>query len=63
MVKNKITKEDVLQVAKDLSIELTEEQIKLALEFYPLIQAEDSGATWDLAMEQAIYQATDNGIC
>jgi NH3-dependent NAD+ synthetase len=60
MSKNKLTpmpisKEDVLQVARDLNVELNNVQIKEILKRYEDEQANDPTATWDLVIENLIY--------
>ena len=46
---------DVKFIADRLSITLTEKQIDEVLEMYPFEQEQDRGATWDLVIEQCIY--------
>jgi len=50
-----ITKEDVYKVANDLSIGITNKQVKQVLELYPIEAEEDKTATWDLIIENLIY--------
>ena len=50
-----ITKEDVYRVANDLSIGITDEQVKQVLELYPIEAKEDTTATWNLIVENLIY--------
>jgi len=50
-----ITKEDVYKIANDLSIGITDEQVKQILELYPIGAKEDETATWDLIVENLIY--------
>jgi hypothetical protein len=50
-----ITKEDVYKIANDLSIGITDEQVKQILELYPIGAKEDETATWDLIVEDLIY--------
>lgn len=50
-----IAKEDVYKVANSLSIRITEEQVKQVLELYPIEAKEDTTATWDLIIENLIY--------
>jgi Ca2+-binding EF-hand superfamily protein len=53
-----IDKEDVLQVAKTINKDLTEEQIKEVLSLYESEEDEDPSATWDLIVEKIIYDIT-----
>lgn len=50
-----ITKEDVYKVANDLTIGITDEQVKQVLELYTIEAKEDITATWDLIVENLIY--------
>ena len=50
-----ITKEDVYKIANDLSIGITNEQVEQVLELYPIEAEEDKTATWDLIVENLIY--------
>ena len=52
---NEITKEDVYKVANDLCIGITDEQVRQVLELYPIEAEEDKTATWDLIVENLIY--------
>lgn len=56
MVIGIVSKEDVLVVAKDLKIKLSEKQIEDILNEYPEAQENDPTATWDLIIEDLIYQ-------
>ncbi len=53
-----ITKEDVYKVANDLAIGITDEQVKQVLELYTIESKEDITATWDLIVENLIYNLT-----
>ena len=50
-----IAKEDVYKIANSLSIGITDEQVKQVLELYPIAAKEDTTATWDLIVENLIY--------
>ena len=50
-----IAKEDVYKIANSLSIGITDEQVKQVLELYPIEAKEDTTATWDLIVENLIY--------
>lgn len=56
MNSNVVTPEDVKAVAKSLKIELTDDQITQVMELYPSDQDQDPTATWDLVVENCIYQ-------
>lgn len=55
MVSN-IDREDVLNVAEDLKIILTEEQVSKVMHLYPHEEECDPTATWNLIVENCIYQ-------
>ena len=46
---------DVYQVANDINIKLTEDEVNEVLLSYPSEQAEDPTATWNLVVEKIIY--------
>lgn len=50
-----ITKDDVNQVAYSLKINLTESQVEQVILLYQSYENSDCGATWDLIVEQIIY--------
>ena len=50
-----IAKEDVYKIANSLSIGITDEQVKQVLELYPIEVKEDTTSTWDLIVENLIY--------
>jgi hypothetical protein len=52
---NKIQKEDVLQVANNLDIKVNEKTIQWVLENYESFQADDPTSTWNLVVEQMLY--------
>ena len=53
-----IQKEDVLKVAYDLKKNLTEKQIQYVLDNYESSADADPTGTWDLIVEQLIYEQT-----
>ena len=56
-----IIKDDVIEVMKQLNIEaLTDDEIDIIVSEYPARQKEDSGATWELVVEQQIYEMLNN---
>jgi len=50
-----IDKEDVLQVAKSIGQDLSEEQIQEVISLYESEEEQDPSATWDLIVEKIIY--------
>jgi hypothetical protein len=52
---NQIQKEDVLQIANDLNIKVNEKCIQWVLDNYESFQADDPSATWNLVVEQMLY--------
>ena len=52
---NKIQKEDVLQVSNDLNIKVNEKTIQWVLDNYESFQDNDPSATWNLVVEQMLY--------
>lgn len=50
-----IDKEDVLQVAKSIGQDLSEEQVQEVINLYSSEEEEDPTATWDLIVEKIIY--------
>ena len=52
---NKIQREDVLQVSNDLSIKVNEKIIQWVLDNYESFQSDDPTATWNLVVEQMLY--------
>ena len=50
-----IDKEDVLQIAKTINKDLTEEQIQEVISLYDSEEEQDPSATWDLIVEKIIY--------
>ena len=57
-----ITRLDVLNVAKSISIDLTESDIDEVLTQYPSEQDNDPTATWDLVIENCIYNINNDKI-
>ena len=56
---NLIQKEDVLQVSKRLDIKVNEKIISWVLENYESYQSDDPAATWNLVVEQMLYDIPD----
>lgn len=52
---NLIQKEDVLQVANDLKIEVNDQIVQWVLENYESYQEEDPTGTWNLVVEQMLH--------
>ncbi len=59
MTTARIVEEDVLAVAEDLGITLTETELNWVLDCYEDAQRQDSMGTWDLVVEDLIYQAVE----
>lgn len=55
----RIVEEDVLAVAEDLGITLTETELNWVLDCYEDTQRQDPMGTWDLVVEDLIYQAVE----
>lgn len=53
--KNKISKEDVVDIATSIGKVLTDEEIQDIVESYWWNQEEDPTATWNLVVEDMIY--------
>lgn len=51
-----IVKEDVLQVAKSLNMQPTDEQVEAVLAIYKGEAKQDPSATWDLVVEHCLNQ-------
>lgn len=51
-----IDKEDVLNIAQSINKELTEEQVNKVLHLYQHEEECDTTSTWDLIVENCIYQ-------
>ena len=51
-----IDKEDVLNIAQSINKELTEKQVNKVLHLYQHEEECDTTATWDLIVENCIYQ-------
>ena len=56
---NLIQKEDVLQVSKKLDIKVNEKIISWVLENYESFQNDDPTSTWNLVVEQMLYDIPD----
>ena len=56
---NKIKAEDVYKVANDLTIGITDAQVLQVLEQYDDEEANDPIATWELIVENIIYNLKD----
>ena len=52
---NQIKREDVLRVANDLKIKVSEKVIQWVLENYESFQADDPTSTWNLVVESMLY--------
>lgn len=59
---SEIVAQDVLQVAKDLRIELTDVEVQQVLEQYDDEVNNDKTATWDLIIENIIYNIVINNL-
>jgi len=59
MVSN-IDRVDVIAVAAELSITLTEEQMNKVLHMYPHEEESDPSATWNLIVENCIYNVIND---
>lgn len=55
-----ITKNDVINVAKTISVTLTENQINQVLNMYNDEENNDPTGTWNLIVENCIYQIIPN---
>jgi hypothetical protein len=55
-MKNPLTLLDVIEVAKSIKKVVTPEMIKEVLKRYPSAQDNDQSATWNLVIEQLIYE-------
>lgn len=55
-----ITRIDVINVANSLGITLSESDIDEVLAQYPVEQDNDVTATWDLVVENIIYNISNN---
>jgi len=59
MTPTKIQKEDVIQVATSIKQILTEQEINEVIKRYPSAEDQDPTGTWDLIVEQVIYEILD----
>lgn len=55
-----ITRLDIIEVANRLGFELTEAEIDEVLSIYPAEEDNDLTATWDLIVENCIYNVINN---
>jgi len=55
----KVTKEDIIEVAKSLGITLTETELNWALLCYEDAQRQDPSGTWNLVVEDLCQQAVE----
>ena len=56
MALSNIDRVDVISIAEDLNIKITEEQIQAVLDMYNFEEECDPHATWDLIVEHCIQQ-------
>ena len=56
---NTVTKEDVLQVASSLKMYPTDEQIQTVIDRYPEGCEQDPTGTWNLIVEQLLYETLE----
>jgi len=56
---NQICSDDVKNVASSIKKTLTDEQINEVLSMYDFEQSQDPTATWNLVVENCIYQVID----
>lgn len=56
---NIIQKEDVLRVANDLNIKVNDQVVQWVLENYDSYQEQDPHGTWNLVVEQMLYDNPD----
>jgi hypothetical protein len=61
-MESKIKKEDVLNVANALLIKADDKVIQWVIENYESYQKADPTATWDLVVEQMLYEAQEIDI-
>ena len=54
-----ITKQDILNVAKSINVELAENEIDWALLCYEDAQRQDPSGTWNLVVEDLIHQCVE----
>ena len=56
-----IIKDDVIEVITQLGIDtITDDEIDIIVSEYPARQKEDLSATWELVVEQQIYEMLNN---
>jgi hypothetical protein len=59
MNKTLVTKEDIVDVANSIGITLTEKELDWALLCYEDAQRQDPSGTWNLVVEDLVYQAVE----
>lgn len=52
----KVSEADVIRVASDLSIELTDNEVRKIVKEHPSYCEQDPTSTWDLIVEQQAYE-------
>ncbi len=57
---NGIEREDILSVADSINVLLNEEQVNKVMHLYPHEEECDVTATWDLIVENCIYQVIND---
>lgn len=55
-----ITRQDVLEIANFISLDPTEVEIDEVLSQYPTAQDNDLSATWDLVVEDLLWNVVNN---
>lgn len=56
---NTVVKADVENVAKGIGQKLTPAEVETVIERYPSAQDQDPTATWNLVVEEVVYQVID----
>jgi hypothetical protein len=59
MKTTKLSEQDILDVAQRLKMPINEQEVQLALNTYDVCQADDPSATWDLVVENMLYNITE----
>jgi len=54
-----ITKEDIIDVANSINVELTESEIYWILSYYKDAQEQDPSGNWNMVIENLIYQSVE----
>jgi len=60
--KHNLEPEDVTNIAGQIGMKVTEEQIETILSQYLSAQEDDPGATWDLVIENLIHDSNNGNI-